>query len=41
MCMHPAGDGVLYMQSGDVYRGEFEEHRISGQGTMSYANGDR
>jgi hypothetical protein len=35
------GEGVLHLHTRDVYRGEFVEHRICGQGTMSYANEDR
>lgn len=35
------GEGVLHVHNGDKYRGEFADHRIAGQGTMDYANGDR
>ena len=34
------GAGVMTFQSGDVYRGEFQENLPHGKGAFDYVNGD-
>lgn len=35
------GSAIYKFKNGDSYRGEFTNNRMTGQGVMTYRNGDR
>jgi hypothetical protein len=36
-----AGKGLYRFRNGDVYKGDFQDNHMTGQGVMDYNNGDR